>query len=190
MKKYSNSLTIIIVIIAVAIIIAIISFASKSSMSPMAILPIAYDIKNVSLETSQSMSTEIDLNKSGITYFGISGVVLCSSDNAIVKVSLYDDNSHQYLVYSNEVATRNSLMRITGFAAANNVSMVSGCRILDERKDIFAKITGAATSVQSFRNECDQTCYLDSAKFKSNKYKVQIEVSSGATVKISKIIYK
>ena len=190
MKKHSNPLTVIVAIIVVAIIIAIISFASKSSMSPMAILPITYDIQNISLETSKSMLTEIDLNKSGITYFGISGVVLCNSDDALVKVSLYDDAGHKYLVYSNEVSTQNSLMSITGFAAANGTSKVSSCNAIDERKTLIALITGAATSTQSFRNECDQTCYLDSSKFESNKYKVQIEISSGATVKISKIIYK
>jgi HAMP domain-containing protein len=190
MKKYSNPLTVIIAIIVVAIIIAIISFASRSGLSPMAILPTTYELKNISLETSKSMSTEIDLNKSGITYFGISGAVLCGDDDAIARVFLYDDASHRYLVYSNEISAQNSLMRITGFAVANSTTKVSGCKVIGEQNSVLALVTGAATSTQSFRNECDQTCYLDPLKFKSNKYKVQIELTSGAVLKISKIIYR
>ncbi|MCX6774795.1 MAG: hypothetical protein NTY99_01750, partial [DPANN group archaeon] len=88
------------------------------------------------------------------------------------------------------VSTKNSLTQITGLAVANKTSTVSSCTAIDEQKSVMALITGAAASSQSFRNECGQACYLDSSKFKSNKYKVQIEISSGAVLKISKIIYR
>jgi hypothetical protein len=189
MKKYSNPLTVIIVMIAVAIMIATLSVASRSSFVPNALLSVTYNVKNVSIETSKNLSTEINLNKSGITYFGISGAILCGNDDATARVFLYDDMGHKYLVYSNEVSTTNSLAGITGLAVANSTSKISSCRSIDE-KSAIGTITGAATTTQSFRNECDQTCYLDSSKFKSNKYKVQVELSSGATLKISKIIYK